>query len=166
MGPRQVAVYTGSFDPPTNGHMDIVDRASKLFAEVVVALGRHPTRNPLFSVEERLELLEALCRPYENVRVEGFGVLAVDFARQMGASILVRGLRVGTDFENELQMAHANADLAPDIDTVFLPTRPGNGFISASRVREIASFGGDVSRYAPPEVCTALQQKFAGRTAS
>ncbi len=160
MDAPQVAIYTGSFDPPTNGHLDIVDRASKLFSEVIVALGRHPTRNPLFTVEERLELLQKLCKPHENVRVETFGTLAVEFAREQGARVLVRGLRVGTDFENELQMAHANSDLAPEIDTVFLPTRPATGFISASRVREIASFGGDVSRYAPAEVCEALKRKF------
>ena len=160
MEARQIAIYTGSFDPPTNGHLDIVERASKLFSEVIVALGRHPTRNPLFTVEERLELLQRLCKRHENVRVETFGTVAVEFARERDARVLVRGLRVGTDFENELQMAHANSDLAPEIDTVFLPTRPATGFISASRVREIASFGGDVSRYAPPEVCEALKRKF------
>jgi pantetheine-phosphate adenylyltransferase len=154
------AIYTGSFDPPTNGHLDIVARASRLFAEVVVAIGRHPTKSPLFTVDERLGLLRALCAQFANVRVDTFDVLAVSYAQQVGAEVLVRGLRAGTDFESELQMAHANSDLAPEIDTIFLPTRAHTGFISSSRVREIASFGGDVSRYTPPEICEALQRKF------
>jgi pantetheine-phosphate adenylyltransferase len=157
----QLAVYTGSFDPPTNGHMDIIERASKLFTEVVVALGRHPTKDPLFTVDERLALLRGVCGRFDNVRVETFGTLAVDFARQVGARVLVRGLRAGTDFDSELQMAHANSDLAPEIDTVFLPTRTHTGFISSSRVREIASFGGDVSRYVPEQVDSALKRRFA-----
>lgn len=161
MSTAQLAIYAGSFDPPTHGHLDLIDRASKLFPDVVVALGAHPTRNPLFSVDERRGLLEDVCRPYSNVRVATFGGLLVDYARQAGARVIVRGLRAGTDFEYELQLAHANADLAPDLDTVFLPTRARNSFISASIVREIASHGGDISRFAPPVVCAAMKQKFA-----
>jgi pantetheine-phosphate adenylyltransferase len=157
------AIYTGSFDPPTSGHLDIIARASKLFTEVIVAIGRHPAKNPLFTVDERRALLESICAQFSNVRIATFDMLAVSFAQQVGAEVLVRGLRAGTDFDGELQMAHANSDLAPDIDTVFLPTRTHTGFISSSRVREIASFGGDVSRYTPREVCEALQHKF-GRT--
>ena len=156
----QLAIYAGSFDPPTNGHLDLVDRASKLFPRVVVALGQHPTRSALFSVDERLQLLKRVCAPVPNVEVALFDGLLVDYARTIGARIIVRGLRAATDFEYELQIAHANADLAPDLDTVFLPTRTNYGFISASLVREIASHGGDVSRYAPPEVCAALRTKF------
>ena len=157
----QLAIYAGSFDPPTNGHLDLVDRASKLFPRVVVALGQHPSRSPLFTVEERVRLLEKVCAPLPNVEVALFDGLLVDYARKIGARIVVRGLRAATDFEYELQIAHANADLAPEVDTVFLPTRTSYGFISASLVREIASHGGDVSRYAPKPVCDALAKKFA-----
>jgi pantetheine-phosphate adenylyltransferase len=159
----QLAIYAGSFDPPTKGHMDLVDRASKLFPRVVVALGQHPTRSALFSVDERLALLREVCKPIGNCEVALFDGLLVDYARSIQGSIIVRGLRAATDFEYELQIAHANADLAPEVDTVFLPTRTNYGFISASLVREIASHGGDVSRYAPEAVCSALKQKFAGR---
>jgi pantetheine-phosphate adenylyltransferase len=154
-------MYAGSFDPPTNGHLDLVQRASSLFPKVVVALGQHPTRHALFTVDERLELLREVCLPFPNVEVALFSGLLVNYARQIGARVVVRGLRAATDFEYELQIAHANADLAPEIDTVFLPTRTNYGFISASLVREIASHGGDVSRYAPPAVCEALRAKFS-----
>jgi pantetheine-phosphate adenylyltransferase len=160
----QLAIYAGSFDPPTNGHLDLVDRASKLFPRVVVALGQHPTRSPLFTVEERVALLEKVCSPLPNVEVALFDGLLVDYARKIGARIIVRGLRAATDFEYELQIAHANADLAPEVDTVFLPTRTNYGFISASLVREIASHGGDVSRYAPTAVCEALAEKYGSKS--
>jgi pantetheine-phosphate adenylyltransferase len=160
----QLAIYAGSFDPPTNGHLDLVERASKLFPRVIVALGQHPTRSPLFTVDERVALLKRVCAPMSNVGVEVFGGLLVDYARKIGASIIVRGLRAATDFEYELQIAHANADLAPEVDTVFLPTRTNYGFISASLVREIASHGGDVSRYAPRAVCEALEVKYGKQT--
>jgi pantetheine-phosphate adenylyltransferase len=157
----QLAIYAGSFDPPTNGHLDLVDRASKLFPRVVVALGQHPTRSPLFTVPERVALLQQVCAHMKNVEIALFDGLLVDYAHKIGAQIIVRGLRAATDFEYELQIAHANADLAPDVDTVFLPTRTNYGFISASLVREIASHGGDVSRYAPKAVCEALVKKYA-----
>lgn len=156
----QLALYAGSFDPPTNGHLDLVERASKLFPQVIVAVGINPLRTPLFTLAERLALLRGMCEPYSNVAVESFQGLLVDYGKRVGARVIVRGLRAGTDFEYELQIAHANADLRPELDTVFLPTRANYGFISASLVREIASHGGDVSRYAPAPVCAALQQKF------
>ncbi|HVU03887.1 MAG TPA: pantetheine-phosphate adenylyltransferase [Polyangiaceae bacterium] len=161
--PSQIAIYAGSFDPPTNGHLDLVKRAARLFPRVVVALGQHPTRSPLFTVDERLELLRRVCAPIPNAEVALFDGLLVDFARRIQAGIIVRGLRAATDFEYELQIAHANADLAPDVDTMFLPTRTNYGFISASLVREIASHGGDVSRYAPEAVCDALRTKFSAK---
>ena len=161
MTERLTAIYTGSFDPPTNGHMDLVARASKLFPRVIVALGVHPTRRPLFSVDERLDLLAQCCEKYQNVEVDIFSGLSVRYAREKGARVIVRGLRAATDFEHELQMAHANADLAPELDTIFLPTRTEHGFISASLIREISSHGGDVSRYAPRVVCEALTLKYA-----
>jgi pantetheine-phosphate adenylyltransferase len=156
----ELAVYPGSFDPPTFGHLDMVQRASKLFPKLIVAIGIHPSRNPTFSVEERLVLLRAVCAPFANVEVDSFDGLLVDYARKLNARVIVRGLRVQTDFEYELQIAHANADMAPDLDTVFLPALTQHGFISGSLVREIARHGGDVSRYAPPAVSAAIKTKF------
>lgn len=156
-----VVVYGGSFDPVTIGHLDLIHRAATLFHRTVVALGRHPTRNPLFTVEERLELLHRVTAGIPLVEVTSFDGLLVNFCQKIGARAIVRGLRAVSDFEYELQIAHANADLHPGIDTIFLPTRTNYGFISASLVREIASHGGDVSRYAPALVCEALKKKFA-----
>ncbi|MEN9576999.1 MAG: phosphopantetheine adenylyltransferase [Pseudomonadota bacterium] len=156
----QIALYPGSFDPPTFGHLDLVERASKLFPKLIVSLGLHPTRQPLFSDDERMDLLRQVCAPFPNVEVDQFSGLLVEHARSVQARVIVRGLRAQTDFEYELQIAHANADLGPEIDTIFLPTRTRHGFISASLVREISRHGGDVSRYAPPEVCSALRAKF------
>ena len=155
------AVYAGSFDPITFGHLDVVRRAAKLFDRVIVAVGRHPSRDPLFSTEERLGLMREVCTGIEGAEVCSFDGLLVDFARQAKVDVIVRGLRVGGDFECELQIAQANADLAGELDTVFLPTRTTYAFISASLVRDIARHGGDVSRYAPPAVCVALREKFA-----
>lgn len=155
-----VAIYAGSFDPMTYGHFDVVKRSAHLFPRLIVAVGRHPTRNPLFSLEERLEMIRGVCAEIENVEVSSFGGLLADYARQVGARVVVRGLRVGADFEYELQIAHANADLAPEVDTLFLPTRTAYGFISASLVRDIARHGGDISRYAPELVCNELKKKF------
>ncbi len=157
----RLAVYAGSFDPVTLGHLDLIERASQMFSDVIVAIGFHPTRHPLFSAEERMGLLRQVTTPFPNVTVESFSGLLIDFCRAKKAGVIVRGLRAATDFEYELQIAHANADLCPEVDTVFLPTRTKHGFVSASLVREIASHGGDVSRYAPPVVCAALATKFA-----
>lgn len=156
----RLAVYAGSFDPITLGHVDLVERASALFSDVVVAIGVHPTRQPLFSIEERLELVKSVAKDFPNVTVASFDDLLIEFCRRIGARVIVRGLRAATDFEYELQIAHANADLHPEVDTIFLPTRTKHGFLSASLVREIASHGGDVSRYAPKAVCDALSKKF------
>jgi pantetheine-phosphate adenylyltransferase len=161
MAQARLAIYAGSFDPPTHGHLDLVERASKLFPQVIVAAGRHPSRTALFDATERVALLRAVCAPFPNVEVDQFDGLLVDYARSRGARVLVRGLRAQTDFGYELQIAHANADLAPDLDTVFLPTRTRYAFVSASLVREIARYHGDVSRYAPEAVCAALRDKFA-----
>jgi len=156
-----LAIYAGSFDPPTNGHLDLVERAAALFPQVVVAAGRHPTRTPLFTTNERVALLRRACAEFPNVEVDQFDGLLIDYARRRGARVLVRGLRAQTDFEYELQIAHANADLAPELDTVFLPTRTRHGFVSASLVREIARYRGDVSRYVPDVVRAALDDKFS-----
>ncbi len=158
-----LAVYAGSFDPLTLGHLDVLERSAKLFREVVIAIGRNPTRSPLFTFKERMALLEVVTKPLHNVRVMSFEGLLIHFCGQIGARVIVRGLRAATDFEYELQIAHANADMVPEVETVFLPTRTNYGFVSASLVREIASHGGDVSHYAPPAVCDALKAKFAKR---
>ena len=155
------AVYAGSFDPGTFGHLDLIDRASQLFDRVIVAIGVHPTRKALFSADERIDLLREVTRENPRVVIERFDGLLIQYCQRVGARVIVRGLRAATDFEYELQIAHANADMAPGIDTVFLPTRANYGFISASLVREIASHGGDVSHYAPEPVCEALRTKFA-----
>lgn len=157
---RRIAVYAGSFDPATLGHLDLIERGSALFEKVIVAIGVHPTKHPLFSAEERVSILEQITAHLPNVVIDKFDGLLIDYCTQKGAGVIVRGLRVTTDFEYELQIAHANADLAPQIDTIFLPTRTRHGFVSASLVREIASHGGDVSRYAPKVVCDALANKF------
>jgi pantetheine-phosphate adenylyltransferase len=156
-----LAIYAGSFDPPTKGHLDLIERASKLFDKLIVGIGIHPTRRPLFSTEERTALLKELTADLDNVEVQSFHGLLIDFCEQQNARVIVRGLRAATDFEYELQIAHANAELRPLVDTVFLPTRASYGFVSASLVREIASHGGDVSKFAPSAVCTALRAKFA-----
>lgn len=156
-----IAVYAGSFDPVTFGHLDLMDRASKLFEHLIIAVGVHPTRKGLFSFEERIELLRSVTGAIPNAKIDFFDGLLIQYCERVGARAIVRGLRAATDFEYELQIAHANADLAPQIDTIFLPTRTNYGFVSASLVREIASHGGDVSHYAPAPVCEALKKKFA-----
>lgn len=157
----RIAVYAGSFDPATLGHLDLIERAANLFENVIVAIGVHPTKHPLFTAEERKSLIGQVTAHLPNVSVDSFDGLLIQYCISKGAGVIVRGLRVTTDFEYELQIAHANADLGPQVDTVFLPTRTKHGFVSASLVREIASHGGDVSRYAPKVVCDALAKKFA-----
>ena len=157
---RALAVYAGSFDPATLGHLDLIERAAALFDNVIVAIGVHPTKSPLFSADERKKLIVSITQHIPNVVVDSFDGLLIEYCASKNASVIVRGLRVTTDFEYELQIAHANADLRPQIDTIFLPTRTKHGFVSASLVREIASHGGDVSRYAPAVVCEALKTKF------
>ncbi len=161
-----LAVYAGSFDPVTLGHVDLIERAGNLFDQVIIAVGRHATKKAFFSFQERLDLLLEVTKDYPNVRVDSFDGLLIQYCEKIGARMIVRGLRAVTDFEYELQIAHANADMAPNVDTIFLPTRTKYGFVSASLVREIASHGGDVSHYAPAPVCEALKAKFgAGKAA-
>lgn len=157
----RIAVYAGSFDPATLGHLDLIERAAVIFENVIVAIGRHPTKHATFTFDERVAILNDITTHLPNVTVDAFDGLLIHYCIQKSAGVIVRGLRVTTDFEYELQIAHANADLGPQVDTVFLPTRTRHGFVSASLVREIASHGGDVSRYAPPVVCEALAKKFA-----
>ncbi|HQR27472.1 MAG TPA: pantetheine-phosphate adenylyltransferase [Nocardioides sp.] len=160
------AVCPGSFDPVTNGHLDIVSRASRLFDEVVVATGVNASKNRLFTPEERMEMLREACTPYPNVRVAGFGGLLTDFCREHDITAIVKGLRAVSDFDYELQMAQMNASLAPGLETVFVPTAPEYSFLASSLVKEVASFGGDVSRLVPDFVNDRLVRRLAERRTS
>ena len=142
------AVCPGSFDPVTNGHIDIVSRASFLFDEVVVAVGVNKSKNRLFSAEERIEMLAEACRDFPNVKVDGFTGLLTTFCQERGIHAIVKGLRAVSDFDYELQMAQMNSSLA-NIETVFVPTSPEYSFLASSLVKEVAMFGGDVSGLIP-----------------
>ena len=159
---HRTALCPGTFDPPTLGHMDVVRRAARMFDEVVVAIVRAPQHKaqPLFSADERIELIEDALADLPNVRVRSFSTLVVDVAREEGATILVKGLRAVSDFEWEFQMAHLNAELAPELETAFVMSYPDWSFVSSSGVREVAAFGGDVSKYVTPRVAEALRAKF------
>lgn len=154
-------MYPGSFDPITCGHVEIVERALRLFDRVIVGVGRHPTKPGYFSVEERGALITASIAHLPRARAEAFEGLVVDFCRQRGAAAIIRGLRAHGDFEPEFQMALANRDLAPDIETVFLIPRPAHQFVSSSLIREIAHHGGDFERYVPGPVAAAMHRRRA-----
>ncbi len=159
------AVCPGSFDPVTHGHLDIVRRASTLFDEVVVAVGVNVSKSRLFTAEERLAMLEQGTADLGNVRVEGFSGLITAYCREADAVAIVRGLRSGTDFDYELQMAQMNSHLT-GVETVFVPADPRYGFVSSSLVKEVASYGGDVSALVPDFVLGPLTEKLANRRAS
>ena len=146
------AVCPGSFDPVTHGHLDVVGRASRLFDEVVVAVGVNPSKNRLFTPEERVAMLTDAVAPWDNVVVEGFTGLLTDYCARRGAVAVVKGLRAGGDFDVELQMAQMNTTLVPGVETVFLPTSPQHAFVASSLVKEVAALGGDVSRFVPAAV--------------
>lgn len=158
----RVAVYAGSFDPPTRGHLDLIERGSRLADRLLVSIGVHPTRKPLFSTEERLALLGRLTAALPGVEVHTYSGLLVDHCRAHGVTLIVRGLRSGVDLDYELPIAQANAAMAPQIETIFLPTRPEHSFVSASLAREIASHKGDIERFVTPEIAAALRAKFSG----
>lgn len=157
------AVCPGSFDPVTHGHLDIVGRAADLFDEVVVAVGVNASKNRLFSAEERMDMLRRACEPWGNVRIDGFSGLLTDFCRERDIKAIVKGLRAVSDFDYELQMAQMNASLADDVETVFIPTSPEWSFLASSLVKEVATFGGDVSGLVPGFVLDALTQRLAAR---
>ena len=152
----------GSFDPVTNGHIDIVQRASALFDEVVVAVGVNKSKRRLFSAEERIAMLRETCAPFDNVTVDGFTGLLTDFCAQHGIQAIVKGLRAVSDFDYELQMAQMNASLT-DVETVFVPTSPEYSFLASSLVKEVATFGGDVSGLVPGFVLERLTARLAER---
>jgi len=155
------AVYPGSFDPITLGHLDIISRACQLFDRIIVAILVNPHKTPLFTLNERLEQIRSATRHLPQVEVDSFSGLTVTYARMRNAKILIRGLRAISDFEMELQMAHTNKTLAPEIETMFLATSNEYSFLSSSVVKEIARFGGPVDHLVPAEVAIALSQKFA-----
>ncbi|HEY7585146.1 MAG TPA: pantetheine-phosphate adenylyltransferase [Candidatus Deferrimicrobiaceae bacterium] len=146
---RTVAVYPGSFDPPTFGHLDIIERSSRVFSRVIVAVAMNIRKNIMFTPAERVAMLRKLTRPYANVEIHSFRGLLVDYARDKGAHVLVRGLRAISDFEYEFQMAHMNKKLAPDVDTVFMMTGERYSYISSNIVKEIAGFGGKIDDLVP-----------------
>jgi pantetheine-phosphate adenylyltransferase len=154
------AVCPGSFDPVTNGHLDIISRASGLFDEVVVAVGVNKSKNRLFTPEERIEMLREVCGEFPNVQVDGFEGLLTTFCAERGIHAIVKGLRAVSDFDYELQMAQMNASLA-DVETVFVPTSPEYSFLASSLVKEVATFGGDVSGLLPASVHERLVRRLA-----
>jgi pantetheine-phosphate adenylyltransferase len=158
----RTAACPGSFDPVTNGHIDIISRASTLFDEVVVAVGVNKSKNRLFSAAERIEMLTEVCAGYDNVRIDSFDGLLTDFCREQGVSAIVKGLRAVSDFDYELQMAQMNSSLA-GIETVFVPTSPEYSFLASSLVKEVAMFGGDVSSLVPPTVLARLMARLSAR---
>ena len=165
----RVALFPGSFDPVTNGHLDVVRQAARLADRLVLAIGTHPGKTPMFAVEERLAMLEATAGA--ATRAAGcelscitFGDLVVAAARRAGATLLIRGLRSATDFEYEMEMAGMNEAMAPELQTVFVPASPAVRPITATLVRQIAAMGGDVSPFVPAPVAARLKTRFAGKT--
>ncbi|MGD8926327.1 MAG: pantetheine-phosphate adenylyltransferase [Thioalkalispiraceae bacterium] len=154
-----VAIYPGTFDPVTNGHTDLVQRASKLFSRVIVAVAQSAEKTPFFSLEERIQLAADALAEYRNVEVCGFNTLLVEFMREKNATVIIRGLRAVSDFEYEFQLASMNRHLRDDIETVFLTPAEQYSYISSSLVREIARLGGDISSFVPANVVAAIQQK-------
>jgi len=159
---RTTAVYPGSFDPPTNGHLDIIDRSSRMFARVIVAVALNIRKDALFPAAERVRMLRELTSRWKNVEVDSFSGLLVDYARKREARVLVRGLRAISDFEYEFQMAHMNKKLAPEIDTVMLMTGERHSYISSNIVKEIARFGGRIDDLVPPGVRDSVLKKMKG----
>lgn len=153
------AIYPGTFDPITNGHSDLIGRASKMFSHVMVAVAYNPNKQPLFSLEERVELVKHVTRNLPNVEVKGFTGLLADLARTEGSNILIRGLRAVSDFEFEFQLANMNRRLNHDLESVFLTPSEENSFISSTLVKEVALHHGDVSEFVAPEVLKALEQR-------
>src|SRR5579885_1221121 len=156
---NNIAVYAGTFDPITFGHIDLVQRATTIFDEIIVAIAASPVKKPLFSLDERVELTSNILSSFRNVQVSGFNSLLLDFAKKHGANVILRGLRTGTDFDYEFQLASMNRHLNSDIESIFLMPAENYMYISSSLVREIASLGGDVSAFVPEQVAKALKLK-------
>ena len=157
----KTVIYPGTFDPITNGHVDLTERASRLFDRVVVAIAHSEKKTPLFNLEERVALCEQTLSHVENVEVVGFSNLLTDFARSQGANCVLRGLRAVADFEYEFQLANMNRAMWPDFESIFLTPSEHLSYISSSLVREIAALDGDITPFVPEQVAAALKQRFA-----
>ena len=155
------AIYPGSFDPVTNGHVDIIDRASKVFDHLIVAVLENPRKTPLFSIEERVKMLNNIIGDYPNVEVDYYKGLLIEYTRKRGAKIIIKGLRAISDFEFEFQMALVNRKLDCDIETLFMMTNNKYSYISSSIVKEVASYGGDIKDLVPAEVYPSIMEKMA-----
>lgn len=155
----KIALYPGSFDPITNGHLDVLERASRMFDKVVIAVLNHPVKKAFLTVEERVKLIIEATKAMKNVEVSNFNGLTVEYARKIGAKFLIRGLRTITDFEYEIQLCQTNQVIANEIDTVFLSTKPEHNFISSSIVKELASHRTDISKFVPKNVVEYLKIK-------
>lgn len=160
MKTHQIAVYPGTFDPVTHGHTDLVTRAARVFEKVIVAIAESPHKAPLFSLEERIQMTRGELKGLDNVEVVGFDILLVDFVHDMGAGVIVRGLRAVSDFEYEFQLASMNRHLAAEVETLFMTPDEAYSFISSSLVKEIARLDGDVSEFVGAEVRAALRERF------
>ena len=156
---KVIAIYPGSFDPLTNGHLDLIERGSKIFDELIVAILRNPEKDPLFSLGERREMMEAMTEPWKNVRVDSFEGLMVDYAVKVKASAVLRGIRAISDYEYELQMALMNRKLSPNLETVFMMPAEAYSYLSSKLVREVAQLGGSISELVPELVEWKLREK-------
>ena len=153
------AIYPGSFDPVTNGHLDIIERAANIVDELIVGVLQNKAKTPLFSVEERVTMLNEVTKNIKNVKIVPFEGLLIDFAQQMDAKVIVRGLRAITDFEYELQMSQTNRKLNADVETIFLTTSLDYSYLSSTTVKEVASFGGDITQFVPEIVAEKITEK-------
>lgn len=158
---KNIALYPGTFDPITFGHIDLIDRASRLFDQVIVAVAANSSKKPLFDLSERVELAATVLQKYKNVEVTGFKILLTDFAQSKNANIILRGIRAVSDFDYEFQLASMNRCLAANIESIFLMPAERYTYLSSSLVREIASLGGDVSPFVPEIIWRALQKKLS-----
>lgn len=160
------AVYPGSFDPVTLGHLDIIERSAKMCGILIIGVLTNNSKTPLFSVEERVNMLKSVTKDLPNVEVKTFGGLTADFVRENQAEAVIRGLRAVTDFEYELQIAQINRVIAPELDTIFLTTNLNYSYLSSSIVKEVAAFDGDISAFVPPIIAEKVKQKMADRMKS
>ena len=159
----KTAIYPGSFDPVTLGHYDIIERSSKIFDKLIVGVLNNSAKSPLFSVEERVNMLKDVTSHFPNVEVQSFAGLLIDFVRSNDANVIVRGLRAITDFEYELQLAQMNRVIAPEIDTLFLTTNLKYAYLSSSMAKEVAMYGGDISSFLSPEIAENVREKYAAQ---